>query len=262
MRHDEHYVEALASSAGDPFGRIVPIELLDPNPQQPRQVMGDLSELMASVAEKGIIEPLIVRQKGNRYQIIAGERRYHASVQVGLQELPVILREADDAEVMELALIENLQRKDLTAFEEAEALQQLAQKCRYTHEDMARKLGKSRTAITESLSLTNMPAEVRNLCRLADIASKSTLLQIVRQSDPKKMLALVERMASHGAVTRKDVRAETAKPKSGKPRQFVFSFKPPAKTFQLRMSFKKGRVEKAEIIEALEAIIRELRSAR
>jgi len=262
MRHDEHYVEALTASEGAPVGRMVPIESLDPNPGQPRQVMGDLSELMASIAEKGVIEPLIVRQIGNRYQIIAGERRYHASVQVGLRELPVILREADDAEVMELALIENLQRKDLTAFEEAEALQQLAQRCRYTHEDMARKLGKSRTAITEALSLNNMPDEVRNLCRLADISSKSTLLQIVRQSEPKKMLALVERMAAQGAVTRKDVRAETAKPLSGKPRHFIFSFKPPAKTFQLRMSFKKGRVEKAEIIEALENIIRELRASR
>src|SRR5687767_8268959 len=202
MRHDEHYVEALAASAGAAVGKMVPIDLLDPNPDQPRQVMGDLSELMASIAEKGIIEPLIVRQKGNRYQIIAGERRYHASVQVGLQELPVILREADDAEVMELALIENLQRKDLTAFEEAEALQQLAQKCRYTHEDMARKLGKSRTAITEALSLTNMPDEVRNLCRLADITSKSTLLQIVRQADQQKMIALIERLTGQGTATR------------------------------------------------------------
>ena len=133
---------------GAPVGRMVSIELLDPNPNQPRQVMGDLSELMASVAEKGIIEPLIVRQRGGRYQIIAGERRYHAAVQVGLREVPVVIREVDDAEVMELALVENLQRKDLTAFEEAEALHQLAQKCDYTHEDMARKLGKSRTAIT------------------------------------------------------------------------------------------------------------------
>src|SRR5687767_4829065 len=262
MRHDEHYVEALAASAGDPLGRIVPIELLDPNPNQPRQVMGDLAELMASVAEKGIIEPLIVRQRGARYQIIAGERRYHAAVQVGLREVPVIVREADDAEVMELALIENLQRKDLTAFEEADALQQLAQKCRYTHEDMARKLGRSRTAVTEALSLNNMPDEVRNLCRLADISSKSTLLQIVRQSDPKKMLALVERMASQGEVTRQHDRAGTEKPNAGKPGQFVFSFKPPAKHFRLRMCFKKGRVDRSEIIEALENIIRELRAGR
>ena len=123
MRHDEHYVESLAASAGQPVGKIVPIELLDPNPNQPRQVMGDLSELIASVAEKGIIEPLVVRQRGSRFQIIAGERRYHASVQAGLREVPVVVRDADDVEVMELALVENLQRKDLTAFEEAEALQ-------------------------------------------------------------------------------------------------------------------------------------------
>lgn len=262
MRHDVHYVEALAASAGTPVGQMVSIELLDPNPSQPRQVMGDLSELMASVAEKGVIEPLIVRQRGDRFQIIAGERRYHAAVQVGLREVPVVVREADDIEVMELALVENLQRKDLTAFEEAEALQQLAQKCRYTHEDMARKLGKSRTSITEALSLNNMPEEVRNLCRLADISSRSTLLQIVRQQDPQKMLALVEKMVAQGGVTRQDVRKETARPGKGKPKSFVFSFKPPTKTFALRMSFKKGRVDKGEIIEALEGILKELRASR
>jgi ParB family chromosome partitioning protein len=262
MRHDQHYVEALAASAGEPVGRVVPIELLDPNPNQPRQVMGDLSELMASVAEKGIIEPLIVRLRGSRYQIIAGERRYHAAVQVGLREVPVIIREGGDAEVMELALVENLQRKDLTAFEEAEALHQLARQCAYTHEDMAQKLGKSRTSITESLSLVNMPDEVRNLCRLADITAKSTLLQIVRQSDPQKMLALVEKLAGQGGATRQDVRQETAKPKPGRPKHFVFAFKPPTKAFDLRLSFKKARVDKDEIISALENIIRELRASR
>ena len=81
--------------------------------------MGDLSELIASISEKGIIEPLVVRQRGERFQIIAGERRYQASVQAGLRELPVVIREVDDTEVIELALIENLQRKDLTPFEEA-----------------------------------------------------------------------------------------------------------------------------------------------
>jgi ParB family transcriptional regulator, chromosome partitioning protein len=262
MRHDEHYVEALAASAGDPVGRLVPIDLLDPNPNQPRQVMGDLSELMASVAEKGIIEPLIVRLRGNRYQIIAGERRYHAAVQVGLREVPVIVREVNDTEVMEIALVENLQRKDLTAFEEAEALHQLAHRCGYTHEDMARKLGRSRTAITESLSLNNMPEEVRNLCRLADISAKSTLLQIVRQSDPQKMRTLVEKLVGQGSATRQDVRKETAKAKAGRPKSFVFAFRPQTKAFALRLSFKKSRVDKGEIIEALENIIRELRSSR
>lgn len=262
MRHDEHYVETLTSSAGTPIGRVVAIELLDPNPDQPRHAMGDLSELIASVAEKGIIEPLLVRQRGSRFQIIAGERRYHAAVQAGLRDVPVVVRDVGDIEVMELALVENLQRKDLTVFEEAEALNQLAERCSYTHEDMARKLGKSRTSVTESLSLVAMPEDVRKLCRLVDITAKSTLLQIVRQSDPQQMLALVERLAGRGETTRQDVRKQTAKPKSGRPKHFVFAFKPQTKAFDLRLSFKKTRVEKDEIIEALQNIIRELRESR
>ena len=198
MRHDEHYVEALSSSAGAPIGRLVPIDLIDPNPNQPRQVMGDLSELMASIAEKGIVEPIIARQRGSRFQIVAGERRYQAAVQVGLREIPIVIREVDDNEIIEIALIENIQRKDLTAFEESEALHSLAERCGYTHEDMARRLGKSRTSITESLTLNNMPDEVKNLCRLADIHSKSLLLQIVRQGDPQKMLASSKRSRARG----------------------------------------------------------------
>jgi ParB family chromosome partitioning protein len=259
MRHDEHYVDALAASAGAPIGRIVPIDQVDPNPNQPRQMMGDLSELMASVAEKGIIEPLVVRQRGDRYQIIAGERRYQAAVQVGIRELPVVIRDVDDTEVIELALIENLQRKDLTPFEEAEALHALAERCGYTHEDLARRLGKSRTSITESLSIAGMPEEVRQLCRLADISSKSLLLQIVRQSDIKKMMALVEKIASTGGATRQQVREATAKPKPGRPKAFVFQFKPPSKAFNLKLKFQKSRASREEVIAALEAILKELR---
>lgn len=261
MRHDEHYVEALASSAGAPIGRMVPIDLIDPNPHQPRQVMGDLSELMASIAEKGIVEPLVVRQRGRRYQIVAGERRYQAAVQVGLRDVPVVVRDLDDTEVIEVALVENLQRKDLTPFEEAEALQSLAERCGYTHEDLARRLGRSRTSITESLSLMSMPEEVRNLCRLADIASKSLLVQVVRQSTPEKMTALVEKIAREGA-TRQQVRDATAKPKAGRPKSYVFAYRPPTKAFKLRLSFNKVRVDRDEIIAALQAIIDELKAAR
>ena len=262
MRHDEHYVDALANSAGAPVGRMVPIDQIDPNPNQPRQVMGDLSELIASIGEKGIIEPLVVRQRGDRFQIIAGERRYQASVQVGLQELPVVIREVDDTEVIELALIENLQRKDLTPFEEAEALGGLADQCGYTHEDLARRLGKSRTSITESLALTGMPQEVRNLCRLADISSKSLLLQVVRQDTPQKMTALIEKFASQGGATRQQLREATAKPKPGRPKNYTFAYRPPTKTFNLKLSFAKTRVNRDEVIEALEGIIRDLRKGK
>lgn len=264
MRHDEHYVDALTNSAGTPIGRMIPIDEIDPNPDQPRQVMGDLSELMASIAEKGIIEPLIVRQRGGRYQIVAGERRYQASVQVGLRELPVVIRDVDDNEIVEVALVENIQRKDLSAFEEAEALHTLAERCGYTHEDLARRMGKSRTNVTESLALAQMPTEVRNLCRLADISSKSLLLQIVRQQDPQKMIALIERLTRDGggaAVTREQARKVAAKPKPGRPKAFVFKYLPPAKTFSLKLQFKKSEVDKKEVIAALEGIIADLRKS-
>ncbi|HEY7290566.1 MAG TPA: ParB/RepB/Spo0J family partition protein [Vicinamibacterales bacterium] len=264
MRHDEHYVEALAASAGTPVGRLVPIDQIDPNPNQPRQVMGDLSELIASIAEKGILEPLVVRQRGERFQIVAGERRYQASVQVGLRELPVVVRDVDDTEMLELALIENLQRKDLTPFEESEALGSLAERCGYTHEDLARRLGKSRTSITESLSLNGMPEEVRTLCRLADISTKSLLLQVVRQETSEKMTSLIERIAGQGqgGVTRQQLR-EAVKPKAaGRPKHFVFAYKAPSKAFNVKLSFNKTRASKDEVIEALEAIIRDLRNAK
>ena len=261
MRHDEHYVEALTTSAGAPVGRLVPIDEIDANPNQPRQVMGDLSELMASIAEKGIIEPIIARQRNGRFQIVAGERRYQAAIQVGLREIPIVIREVDDNEIIEIALIENIQRKDLTPFEEAEALQSLASRCGYTHEDMARRLGKSRSSITESLSLNQMPDEVKNLCRLADISSKSLLLEVVRQGDPQKMVALVEKISRDGGATREAVRRETAKPKAGRPKAFVFTYKAPTKAFNLQLKFSKSRVEREEVISALEAILEELRHA-
>lgn len=262
MRHDQHYVETLAASAGAPIGRMISIEQIDPNPNQPRQVMGDLSELIASIGEQGIIEPLVVRQRGERFQIVAGERRYQAAVQVGLRELPVVVRDVDDTEVIELALIENLQRKDLTPFEEAEALEGLAGRCSYTHEDLARRVGKSRTSITESLALAGMPEEVRNLCRLADISSKSLLLQVVRQDTPEKMIALVETIARQGGATRQQVRAATAKPKAGRPKHYIFAYRPPTKAFNLKLWFSKSRVNRDEIIDALEAIIRDLRRGK
>jgi ParB family chromosome partitioning protein len=262
MRHDEHYVEALAASASSPIGRLLPIDQIDPNPNQPRQVMGDLSELVASIGEKGIIEPILVRRRQSRFQIVAGERRYQAAIQAGLSEVPVIVRDMEDDEVTEIALIENLQRKDLTPFEEAEALAQLSERNGLTHDQIAKRIGKSRTAVTETLTLNQMPEDVRNLCRLADIHSKSLLLQIVRQSDHDKMVALIERVSRQASgdqpVTREALKA--GKKKVGRPKAFVFRYKPPTKAFSLKLNFRKSDVPKDEVISALEGIIAELRA--
>jgi ParB family chromosome partitioning protein len=138
----------------------------------------------------------------------------------------------------------------------------LTNRCGYTHEDLAKRLGKSRTTITESLALAEMPTEVRNLCQLADISSKSLLLKIVRQQTPDKMIGLIEQLTrdSQGAaVTREQARKATAKPKPGRPRAFVFQYRPPTKTFNLRLQFKKSDVDRTEVIAALEAILEDLR---
>lgn len=266
MRHDQHYVEALAASAGAPLGRMVPIDQVDPNPDQPRQVMGDLSELMASISEKGILEPLIVRQRRGRFQIVAGERRYQAAVRLALAEVPVVIRDVADDEMLEIALIENLQRKDISPFEEAEALHALVQVHGLKHEEIARKIGRSRTSVTESLALQAMPEEVRELCRLADIASKSLLLQVVRQGDARKMVAFVEQLTRGGnPATREQARAVAArqsdKQKPRRPKAFVFKYVPPARSFHLNLKFRKSEVEREEIISALTEIIEELRQA-
>ncbi len=264
MRHDEHYVEALAASAGLPLGRMVPIEQVDPNPDQPRQVMGDLSELMASISAQGIIEPLVVRQRRGRFQIVAGERRYQAAVRLALTEVPVVIRDVADRQMVEIALVENLQRKDLSPFEEAEALQTLVQEHGFRHEDLARRIGKSRTSVTESLALHAMPEEVRELCRLADITSKSLLLQVVRQGDARKMVAFVEQLTrGGGAATREQARAVAARQgdRQQRSKAFVFKYVPPAKSFNLNLKFRKSEVERDEIISALTEIIEELRRA-
>jgi ParB family transcriptional regulator, chromosome partitioning protein len=261
MRHDPHFVEQLGRPSGTPIGRLVPIEDIDPNPHQPRHNLGDLTELTASIKEKGILEPILVRPKGSKFEIIAGERRYRAAMEAGIAEVPCVVRNSSDAEVLELALIENLQRKDLSAFEEADGLRMLAETYGHTHEQMAEKLGKSRSSITETLSLTAIPEEVRELCRLADIHSKSLLLQIVRQSDPAKMIALLERLQRDGTTTRQAARdvAKEAKPKSkGRPRNFVFKFQPKEKTFSLALQFKRSDVPREEVVRVLQRIIDEL----
>jgi len=266
MRHDVHFVDQLGRPGGEPVGRMVPIEDVEPNPHQPRQHMGDLTELIASVREKGVLEPILVRPRGARFQIIAGERRYRAAIEAGLAEIPCIVRETSDSETMEIALIENLQRKDLSAFEEADGLKTLAESYGYTHEAMAERLGKSRTSITEILSLSAMPEEVRHVCRLADIHSKSLLLQVVRQGDMQKMIALVQRLQKDGGgrATREDARkiAKQGKAKAakGRPRHYVFRYQPRERSFALSLQFRKSDVPRDEIVKALQSIIEDLLS--
>ena len=150
-------------TAGEKQYFLCPIEQIRPNRNQPRKQFDPekLDELAASIKEKGIIQPLVVTQKDGFYEIIAGERRWRASQKAGLRELPVVIREASDDAVMELALIENIQREDLNAIEEAQAYKSLVEQFGISQEEVAKRVGKSRTSVTNALRLLKLPEQIQ-----------------------------------------------------------------------------------------------------
>ncbi len=257
MRHDSHYVEDIISRSGAAIGRMIPIEQIQPNAGQPRKDLGDLLGLIASVREKGVLEPLLVRglPQIERYMIISGERRYEAARAAGLRELPCIEKEVNEGETLEIALIENLQRKDLTPFEEADGLQSLADRYGLTHEEIARRISKGRSSITESLSLRSIPDGIKAVCIESGVLSKSQLLQVARQPDEAKMRDLVRRFAQ-GTLNREQARAE--RNPTSKASGHAFRYVPPSKDFRLALRFRRKNIEHGDIIIALKRVIEAL----
>lgn len=158
-----------ARQAALPADRTVPIEHIHPNPQQPRRHFdaGALQELADSIRTRGVIQPLIVRRQGGEggFEIVAGERRWRAAQMANLHELPVLVREFTDSEVLEIAIIENVQRADLNAIEEAEAYRQLMERFGHTQEKIAEALSRSRSHIANLLRLLTLPQEVQDMVR-------------------------------------------------------------------------------------------------
>jgi ParB family chromosome partitioning protein len=144
--------------AGDRL-RELPVETLVPNPQQPRRHFDPqaIEELAASIRASGVLQPLVVRPRGHQYEILVGERRWRAAQQAGLAQVPAIVREASDAEALELALVENLLREDLNPLEAADAYQRLLAEFGWTQEELARRLGKDRSSVANALRLLRLP---------------------------------------------------------------------------------------------------------
>jgi ParB family transcriptional regulator, chromosome partitioning protein len=263
MRHDAHYVETLTSFSGASVGRMIPIDKIRPNPDQPRKHIGDVHELANSIREKGVLEPLLVRYmpREDIYHIISGERRFHASQAAGLHELPCIEKIADDAETLELALIENLQRKDLTPFEEADGLQRLADQFDYTHDDIAKKIGRARSSVTETMSIRVIPDDIRRDCIDRGITSKSLLLQVSRQPNEKKMREMVQRI-DQGGMTRDQARAarKDETESAPRPQPFTFDFQSDDGAYRLKLQFRKSLVSDEELAAALRAVLRRIES--
>ncbi|QIN80566.1 ParB/RepB/Spo0J family partition protein [Rubrobacter marinus] len=156
-------------STGESVGGLrfeeVPVSAIRPNTHQPRRSFGEagIRELAASIREVGILQPLVIRATENGFELIAGERRLRAAKEAGLDRVPVLIRQAAESESMELALVENLQREDLNPLETAAAYQALMDSFGFTKEQLAERLGKSRTAVTNTLRLTRLPASIRAL---------------------------------------------------------------------------------------------------
>ena len=263
MRHDAHYVEELSQHQPVAVGRMISLDKIDPNPEQPRTDCGDLSELTASIADKGVLEPLLVKpsKQTGRWMIIAGERRFRAARAAGLKEVPCVEMEVDEQTVAEIALIENMQRKDLTVWEEADGLLALCDNFGYTHEEVARKLGKSRSTVTEALSIAAIPEDVRQMCREADVSAKSMLLQIVRQPDEEGMRRLARQITSRG-LTREDAR-EVRRQEMGpriapEVKPYTFKYASPKKDFTLEVRFKRSNVDTHDVAQALRFVAKNI----
>jgi ParB family transcriptional regulator, chromosome partitioning protein len=164
----------------------IDVERITPSPFQPRRSFDEakIEELASSIRNQGVIQPLVVRPKGDQFELIAGERRWRAAMKAGLTHVPVVVRQASDHEVLQLALVENLQREDLNPIEEANGFRRLQEEFHWSQEEMAEKVGKSRPAITNSIRLLALPTEVQREVAAGNLPAGQARALLGLQTEP------------------------------------------------------------------------------
>ncbi|RLB07572.1 MAG: chromosome partitioning protein ParB [Deltaproteobacteria bacterium] len=179
------------------------IDEIRPSPWQPRRLRPDegIEELTQSIKEKGILQPLVVRKKQEGYEIIVGERRWRAAQRAGLKKIPIIIKEATDQEVVEMALIENLQREDLNPLEEAEAYQRLLREFGYTQEALAQRIGKDRSSVTNTLRLLKLPEEVKSTLERNEI-TMGHARALLALGDEREQISFCRKIVKKGLSVR------------------------------------------------------------
>jgi len=218
LAHSRDPVTGVAAPDGSVV-EILPISKLTPNPFQPRKQFDDegLEELAASIREKGILQPILVRRQGDAYQIIAGERRFRASQLAGKDTIPALIRDqVTDREMREDALIENIIRVQLNAIEEAEAYQELILSCGYTHEQLSERLGRSRPTITNSLRLLKLHDEIRQLVVTGDLSAGHARV-LAPLSEDRQLHLGRQALANHWSVRTLEQESGAAAPEKKKP---------------------------------------------
>lgn len=214
--------------AAPPSGRgllSVPLDQLRPEKEQPRRRFEKhaLDELAASVAARGVLQPILVRREAaGGYRIVAGERRWRAARQAGLAEVPVIVKEISDTEAFEIALIENIQREDLSPLEEAEAYQRLLSEHGLTQEDLARRVGKDRSTITNALRLLRLPDQVKGDLQMGDLSVGHAKV-LLGLEDPAEIVRVAGQVAARGLSVRETEKLvqRMRAPGTGRPRPAV-----------------------------------------
>ena len=191
-KFDNHFVEELSARTRTPVIRNIPIDRLTANVHQPRKDFGNLAELAESIKEKGILEPILIRPKNGRFEIVAGERRFRAAQMAGLSEIPCIEHDIADNEALEVSIIENIQRKNLNVYEQAFSIKSFADMYGYTHQEIAQKIGKSRVTITELIRITDLPEEILERCMELKINSKTFLQELVKLENREQMKEMLE----------------------------------------------------------------------
>lgn len=251
---DEHLVDALAGEGRQIVN--VPLTAITPNPNQPRKHFDSeaLEDLANSIRTRGLLQPIIVKRPdegGDGYLLVAGERRFRAAGMAGLKKIPALVTTGDE---LEIAIVENLQREDLRPVEEADALQSLADRYNYTQEQLATVVGKSRVSVAETLSLLTLPDGIKEECRSTDTASKTLLLQVVRERDPEKRAALWEAIKGGKLTARAAREARQPKETRGRPKHASKTIQmttPVEATVTVR--FKKASATAKEVWDALAA---------
>ncbi|MGE5342783.1 MAG: ParB/RepB/Spo0J family partition protein [Candidatus Omnitrophota bacterium] len=264
-KFDNHFVEEISIRTKTAVIRNIPIDKIIVNVFQPRKDFGDLNEMADSIKEKGILEPILIRPKNGKFEIIAGERRYRAAQLAGLSEVPCIEHDIADNEALEISIIENIQRKDLNVYEQAFSLKSFSEIYGYTHEEIAQKIGKSRVTVTELTRITDLPKEILDRCIELNINSKTFLLELVKLENTDQMMELL-RDYSEKPFSREKIKEKRKNEKENKSEEnvkdfkdFKFNFVSEDKAIKIKFDIKSQNANKDKIINILEKLIEDIK---
>lgn len=262
-KYDNHFVDEISDRTLTPVIRNIPIDKIVTNVNQPRKDFGNLNELIESIKERGVLEPILIRPKNGRFEIVAGERRYRAAKLAGFREVPCIEYDVADNEALELSIIENIQRKDLDIYEQAFSLKSLSEIYGYTHQEIARKIGKSRVTVSELIRITDLPQEILKQCSELNINSKTFLLELVKLESVEQMAEVLknysEKPFSRDKIKEQRKSGEEKQPVDNPFKRLKFNIASEDKAVKIKFDIRSHNGDRNKILDILEKLIADIK---